>query len=68
MRLRNTQSYEKKYGSLRSNKYDKVEMKKRENVDFYVLIHLEDDKATVKLAHIMKFSKQIQWFCQFMIR
>ena len=38
MRLRNTQSYEKKYGSLRSNKYDKVEMKKRENVDFYVLI------------------------------
>ena len=54
MRLRNTQSYEKKYGSLRSNKYDKVEMKKRENVDFYVLIHLEDDKATVKLAQIKK--------------
>ena len=54
MRLRNTQSYEKKYGSLRSNKYDKVEIKKRENVDFYVLIHLEDDKATVKLAHIKK--------------
>ena len=54
MRLRNTQSYEKKYGSLRWNKYDKVEMKKRENVDFYVLIHLEDDKATVKLAHIKK--------------
>ena len=50
MRLRNTQSYEKKYGSLRSNKYDKVEMKKRENVDFYVLIHLEDDKICIIYA------------------
>lgn len=29
-------------------------MKKRENVDLYVLIHLEDDKATVKLVHIKK--------------
>lgn len=63
MRLRNTQSYEKKYGSLRSNKYDKVEMKKRENVDFYVLIHLEDDKATVKLVHIKKEGWQSEKDC-----
>ena len=63
MRLRNTQSYEKKYGSLRWNKYDKVEMKKRENVDLYVLIYLEDDKATVKLVHIKKEGWQSEKDC-----